>query len=244
VRILIALLLASCQQDIASMDSVFYGGGERRVHCSVNLDSKARNGTSSIDGGLDRALERGEIIELYAHHPGVTVPIDTIEHVLAGAQQRGLAFVTYHDLALGTWTAPGLALSFDDSSVDAWYSLRDLFAQYNARVTFFVTRYAILYDYQRGELAELAADGHDLEAHTVKHLRAPQYVEDHGLDAYLADEAQPSIDVLRGDGYDVQAFAYPFGARTGELDDALLGRVPLLRSVAFSYEGVAEPCPL
>src|SRR5262249_43149094 len=154
------------------------------------------------------------VIELYAHHPGVTVPVSKIEHVLAGAQERGLAFVTYGDFARGTWTAPGLALSFDDSSVDAWYAQRDLFAQYNARVTFFVTRYAILQDAERAELAELAADGHELQAHTVKHLRAPEYVDDHGLDAYMAEEAQPSIDVLRGDGYDVQAFAYPFGART------------------------------
>jgi peptidoglycan/xylan/chitin deacetylase (PgdA/CDA1 family) len=226
------------------MDSVFYAGGSRPVHCAVNLDSKARNDTSSIDGGLDRAVARGEVIELYAHHPGVTVPVSTIEHVLAGAQQRGLVFNTYRDLARGTWTAPGIALSFDDSSVDAWTEQRPLFQQYSARVTFFVTRYAMLTDAQRGELQDLAADGHDIEAHTVKHQRAPEYVQDHGLDAYMANEAQPSIDILNADGYDVSAFAYPFGARTDELDRALLGRVTILRSVAFSYEGVADPCPL
>jgi peptidoglycan/xylan/chitin deacetylase (PgdA/CDA1 family) len=245
VRIAIVIvMLAGCQQDIASMDSVFYAGGSRPVHCAVNLDSKARNDDASIDGGLDRALQRNEVVELYAHHPGVTVPVSKIEHVLAGAQERGLAFVTYGDFARGTWTAPGIALSLDDSSVDAWYALRDLFAQYNARVTFFVTRYSILQDSEKAELAELAADGHELQAHTAKHLRAPEYVDDHGLDAYMAEEAQPSIDVLRGDGYDVQAFAYPFGARTDELDTALLGRVPVLRSVAFSVEGAVDPCPL
>ena len=244
MRVLFVLLLAGCQQDLASMDSIFYAGGHRPVHCAVNLDSKARIDTTSIDGGLDRALARGEILELYAHHPGVTVPVDKIEYVLAGAQQRGLAFDTYTDLALGTYTAPGLALSFDDSSVDAWWSLRPLFQQYGARVTFFVTRYAMLTDAQRGELEDLASDGHDIEAHTVKHQRAPEYVEDHGLDAYMADEAQPSIDILTADGYRVTAFAYPFGARTSELDQALLSRVTVLRSVAFSYEGVVDPCPL
>ncbi len=237
-------LLAGCQQDLASIDSIYYAGGSRPVHCAVNLDSKARNDTSSVDGGLDRAVSRGEVIELYAHHPGVTVPVDTIAHVLAAASDRGMAFVTYGDLARRTWTAPGLALSFDDSSVDAWFALQPLFEQYGAHVTFFVTRYTLLTDAQRDELRQLAAAGHDIEAHTVNHRRAPEYVEDNGLDAYMKDEAQPSIDVLAADGYDVAAFAYPFGARTDELDRALLGRVTILRSVAFSFEGVVDPCPL
>jgi peptidoglycan/xylan/chitin deacetylase (PgdA/CDA1 family) len=244
VRIAIALLLAGCQQDLASMDRIFYAGGARPVHCAVDLDTKARNDEASIDGGLDRAVHRNEIIELYGHDPGVTLPVSKLEHVLAGAQARGLAFNTYGDFARGMWTAPGIALSLDDSSVDAWYAQRDLFARYGARITFFVTRYAILQDAERAELAELAADGHELQAHTVKHLRAPEYVDDHGLDAYMTEEAQPSIDVLRGDGYDVQAFAYPFGARTEELDHALLERVPVVRTVAFSVDIVEDPCPL
>lgn len=244
MRAVLLVVLTACQQDLASIDSIFYAGGPRPVHCAIDLDTKARVDTSSIDGGLDRAVARNEIIELYCHHPGVTVPVSKLAYVLAAAQQRGLAFNTYTDLARGTYTAPGIALSFDDSSVDAWDEQRPLFQQYGARVTFFVTRYKLLTDAQRGELHDLASDGHDIEAHTVSHQRAPQYVEDHGLDDYLANEAQPSIDVLRADGYDVTAFAYPYGARTAELDHALLERATVLRSVAFSYEGVEDPCPL
>ncbi|MEJ7599620.1 MAG: hypothetical protein WKG01_17060 [Kofleriaceae bacterium] len=59
----------------------------------------------------------------------------------------------------------------------------------------------------------------------------------------MADEALPSIQVLRDDGYTVTSFAYPYGARTSELDDALLKHVPLLRSVSFSLEGAIDPCP-
>ncbi len=68
-------------------------------------------------------------------------------------------------------------------------------------------------------------------------------VEENGLGAYMKEEALPSIDALRADGYDVTSYAYPYGARTSELDDALLKHVAVLRSVSFSIEGAIDPCP-
>jgi peptidoglycan/xylan/chitin deacetylase (PgdA/CDA1 family) len=173
----------------------------------------------------------------------VSVPLDKIEHVLAGARDRGLAFVTYGDFANGTYATPGLALSFDDTFVDSWVALLPMFEQYGARVTFFVSRYKNLSDEAHAGLKQLQAAGHDIEAHSVLHLRAPDYVEEHGIQAYLDNELDPSIAVLRRDGFDVQAFAYPFGARTGELDRAIGKRVPVIRSVAFAYTVIQSPCP-
>ncbi len=241
----LALILPACQQDVAELDGVVYNGDRRLVHCAVNLDTSARTSDDSIDSGLDRAAARGEIVELYAHNPGPggTVPQARIDRVLAGAQARGLHFVTYADFANHTEQYPGLALSFDDTFADGWARLRPTFDLYGAKVTFFVSHYARLGDRAHAELQELAADGHDVEPHTVMHLRAPDYVEDHGLDAYLHDEADPSIAVLRDDGFEVHAFAYPFGARTDELDRALGKRVPVIRSVAFTYPEVFSPCP-
>lgn len=214
------------------------------MHCGADLDDRARNSTESIDGALDRAAERGEIVELYAHRPGVSVPVDRIEHVLAGARDRGLPFYTYRELADGTATGPGLALSFDDHFTREWTEIRPLLDQYGARVTFFVSRWIQLDEERHDQIRQLAADGHDIAAHTVHHLRGPAYVEDHGLTAYLEDEVWPSIDVLEAEGFEVTALAYPFGARTSEIDDAILTRVPIVRSVAFSYYGTVEsPCP-
>jgi hypothetical protein len=243
ISVVTSMLVASCQRDVNEIDGVFYDGDGRLVHCGLNLDSEANVSRSSIDSGLDRAVERGEVVELYAHHPGVSVPIEKIEYVLAGASARGLAFVTYSDFARGVAASPGLALSFDDTFVDAWVALRPLFDQYHARVTFFVSRYATMTDEAHDGLQLLAADGHAIEAHSVRHLRAPDYVEDHGINAYVHDELDPSIAVLRDAGFEVDAFAYPFGARTGELDRAIAKRVPVIRSVAFSYVGVESPCP-
>jgi peptidoglycan/xylan/chitin deacetylase (PgdA/CDA1 family) len=241
---LVLVVLAGCQDNLAAVDGAFVGPSDHvRVHCAVNLDAEAQNSWASIDSGLDRAAKRGEIVELYAHHPGVTVGLDTIEHVLAGAVQRGLAFDTYADLAAGTARFPGLALSFDDTSVAAWTQTEPMFAQYGARITFFVSRYQEWTADERAQLRGLAAAGHAIEPHSVLHLRAPYYVEQHGLSAYVADEFQPSVDRLVADGYPATTFAYPFGARTDELDRALLERVTILRSVAFTFEGEGGPCP-
>ena len=183
-------------------------------------------------------------MELYAHHPGATVAVATLDHVLAGAVARGLTFVQYRDFAAGTAHGPGLALSFDDTSIQAWTDTQPLFAQYGAKVTFFVSRFPAISDDERRQLHALADAGHDIEAHSILHLRAPQYVEEHGLQAYLDDEAQPSIDLLRADGFDIVAYAYPFGARSAELDRSLLERVTVLRSVSFPWSvGVESPCP-
>lgn len=236
-------LAAACRIDAGDLDGIFYDGDHRLVHCAVNFDSSAGNSLDSIDHALDRAAERGEVVELYAHRPGQTVPLATIEHVLAGAAARGLAFFTYADFAAGGPPGPGLALSFDDAGVAEWTSARPLLLAHGARVTFFVTRYQRFTDQGRAQLRVLASDGHEIAAHGVAHLRAPDYVEDNGLAAYLADEALPSIAVLRADGYDVSSFAYPFGARTEELDRALAAHVPVLRSVAFAIEGPFSPCP-
>ncbi len=238
------MIATGCQLDIGQVDGAFYDWDHRTVHCSVELDSDADNSNASIDSALDRAADHGEVAELYAHHPTVTIPDSRIEYVLAGAQQRGLSFYTYEQLAdPTTQPGPGLALSFDDTSVDDWVATLPLFEQYGAHVTFFVSRYRDLSDAQHAELHTLADAGHAIEAHTVMHLRGPEYVEDHGLDAYMDDEVTPSITALRDEGFPVNAFAYPFGARTADTDKAILDQVKVLRSVAFTWNIVASPCP-
>jgi hypothetical protein len=208
------------------------------------LDTYARNDLASIEAGLDRARDRGEVIELYAHDPGRTVSWRELENVLAAIQARNLPYFTYADLARNTVTPQaGVVLSFDDAYIDHWLAGAELYAQYRARLTFFVAYFDHLAIEQRAALHELAARGHAIEAHSVDHLRAPLYVEQKGLTAYLRSEALPSIDWLAADGFDVTTYAYPYGARTSEIDEALLARVPLVRSVSFTWTGVADPCP-
>lgn len=237
-------LLGGCLENLDEIDNIFYDGDGRKVHCAVNLDDEANQTLASIDTGLDRAAERGEVIEMYAHRPGVTVKMSTLEHAIKGAQERGLRFVLYSEFARGEGTGPGIALSLDDSSVDNWIEAMPLFRQYGAKVTFFVTRWAKFSEIRKAQLAGFVAEGHELQAHGVAHLRAPPFVEEHGLETYMKEEAVPSIEAMRADGYPVEAFAYPFGARTREIDAALLAHVDILRSISFSWSWpVQDACP-
>ena len=250
MRSMTALLLvaaAGCQSEIDQVDSAYSMPGEHRtMRCSIDIDAVTQNGLASIDGGLDRARDRGEILELFAHDPGQTVEWSTVDHVFAGAQSRGLNFVTYADLAAGTSpSGGGLAFAFDDDHVAHWLDGRMMFQQYGARLSFFLTRYARLQPDERAGVAQLAADGHDIEPHSVAHLDGPQYVEDFGLDAYLNDEVLPSMTVLAADGYAMSTYAYPFGARTDQTDQAILQHVGQLRSVAMTWGApIVAPCPL
>jgi peptidoglycan/xylan/chitin deacetylase (PgdA/CDA1 family) len=192
-----------------------------------------------------RAAERDEVIQLYAHSPGGTVPRDKLDAVIARSAELGLDFVTYDDLDPAGTPRGGVALSFDDTAVEAWVDTRPVFTQYDVQATFFVSRYDTFDDDRKALLRSLSLDGHAIEAHSILHLRATDYVEKYGLAAYLADEALPSIELLRGDGYGVSAYAYPFGARTRELDRALLEHVDRVRAVTFTLDGplIADPCP-
>ncbi|MEZ4364326.1 MAG: polysaccharide deacetylase family protein [Kofleriaceae bacterium] len=200
----------------------------------------------NVLAGLDRARDRGEVIELFAHRPGRTVSWADLEAILAGAQARQLRFYTYAELLSDAPIEPGIALSFDDASIDAWFEGRELYARYGARLTFFITRYPEWSAAGRAQLRALADDGHGVEPHGRGHYDAALYVEEHGVAALMREEVQPSIDALRADGYEPTTYAYPYGKRTRETDRAILARLPQLRSLTYAVQAplVSSPCPL
>jgi Polysaccharide deacetylase len=241
-----AVAAAGCRSSLDDVDAIFFDGDGRKVHCAMNLDKAtgSESSNANVFAGLDRARDTGEIIELFAHRPGVTVDWDDLEAVIAGAEARQLRFVSYAEMLDGA-TGPGIALSFDDAGITSWYQGREMFRRHGARATFFVTRYAAWNDEWRQMLRDLASDGHSVEPHGRFHFDSPQYVEEHGVQAFLDDEVLPSIESLREDGYTPTTYAYPFGARTPETDRAILRYLPRLRSLTYSFDGpgVSQPCP-
>jgi peptidoglycan/xylan/chitin deacetylase (PgdA/CDA1 family) len=161
----------------------------------------------------------------------VTVPEARIEALLAAADERGLPFYTYKDIAAGDVDGPGLAYSFDDAHVDEWYALRPLFDRYDVRATFFVTRFPTMNEDRRAKLHQLEDEGHDIEFHGANHQNSQLYVEEHGLEDYLINEIDAGVQAMRDDGFDPTVFAYPFGVRTKETDEALLERFELVRAI-------------
>ncbi len=197
--------------------------------CSQTFDDKTGDTPwSDITDQLELARDNQAVTFLHAHDPGRTVSMDRIAAVLDRVDALGLDYVTFPELVPGPPRA-AVAIAFDDTFITKWYGLRDLFAAHHARVTFFITRLYARSDDELAQLAELAADGHAVEAHSVEHLDAQDYVCDHGVDAYMSNEAVPSITGLRDLGYEVTSYAYPFGNNAPDLDDAVLRHVHRVR---------------
>jgi peptidoglycan/xylan/chitin deacetylase (PgdA/CDA1 family) len=234
----------ACRTPIGELDGAFYAWDQRSVHCAVEIDDAAGQQLDAIYAGMERARDTGEVLELLVHKPGATMAWDRLEAVLAGARDRGLPFLTATELLRGPAMA-GVALMYDDWHTAAWVESMPLLDRYGAHVTLYVGRLPGISPQSLVELDVLDAAGHDIEAHSISHLRGPTVVEEYGLDAYLDDEVVPSIELLRAAGYEVVSYAYPFGVRTAETDRAILdaGNVQMVRAVAKPNELRANPCP-
>lgn len=222
--------LSSCDFTLSNYDEIYSRGADHLVLCSASIDDKYSVSTDEIDEALSRARLEGTTLHLYAHRPGDTVAISTLEYLLAAAVERGVEFVTYDDLT--TSALPGsLALSFDDHSIASWAAMRPAFQRHRARVTFFVSAFAGSTEEELAQLAALAGDGHDIQYHSVAHRNAEDYAAEHGVDAYVADDILPGLETIRAAGYAATVFAYPYGARDAATDEALAPHFQNLRAI-------------
>ncbi len=229
---LVVLVVACGTSTSHQADYLAYNWDDRRVLCSDAVDDLDKPvNWKFIDDQLKLAHDRGWVLLLHAHTPGVTVSTDALEHVLSTADQDGLEYLTFRQLDPAGPPRAGLALSFDDNAPDQWMSMRDQLDKHKAHVTFFVSRWQDMTPAQHQEIGVLHGDGHDLEPHTVNHLHAVDYVQQHGLDAYINDEVLPSFDVLVAAGFPTaSAFAYPFGEHDAALDERMLEIVAKVRT--------------
>jgi hypothetical protein len=222
----VALVAGGCHDD----SWLQYEWDDRRVLCSTNVDDMTQEPMwDAITDAIRYAGEHDSVAVLHAHIPGKTISLDALDRLFDLVDEYSLDYVTFSDFVTDPHPRAGLSLSLDDSAIDVWAAHRDYFAARGARVTFFVTRYYNWTPEQHDLLADLAAAGHDVQAHSVNHLNAPGYVEEHGLAAYIDHEMLPSLHILEDAGFAVNAYAYPGGATTDQIDEALLRHVPFLR---------------
>ena len=200
------------------------------VLCSKVVDDAPHTGTLTKVGiDLNYALAHDTAAVLHAHTPMSTVSYEQLDCIFDLAVDRDIELVTFTELAACKSARPAVALSFDDQAIDAWYAARDLFAKWNAHVTFFVSDYASWTSAQRQKLAELSALGHDIQAHGMYHLNAVDYVETHSVDEYLQLEVLPAIELLEQAGFPITTYAFPFGATNDDITAAVLEHVPQVR---------------
>ncbi len=244
--VLAAIAAGGCDhQPVADMDEVFFSWSGERALCGVGLDDHLENSIESLRGGIERAAEREQVLILYAHDPGEQVSWERLEAFSAAAQDEGVDFLTFADLAdPGASPRAGVALTFDDDDIADWTEAAERLAPYGVRATFFVTRFDLLSDARIDALRDLESLGHAVESHGLRHIDAPDYVDRFGIDAYVRDEVMPSLAAMRAAGFSPTSFAYPFGFHTDAIDDAVLEHVTLVRSLSWSvtYPLVSDPC--
>lgn len=118
----------------------------------------------------------------------------------------------------------GILLSFDDYNEDTWIQVLDLFDQYDAKVTFFVTL-----SEPTDFCAEAVKRGHEIGYHTLGHVNLTEVSQEE-----VYKQAIAPIEVFRSAGYDLVTFAYPYGAYTEEINEELLQYYDTLRG-AFCF---------
>jgi len=139
-------------------------------------------------------------------------------------------------LAEGTPAAtaePGVLLSFDDQFIDQWAAFADLVEPHGARATFFVTRMDYVDPPQLELLHDLQARGHEIACHGHRHLPAAEYAREHGVDAWVADELEPSLDAFAAAGFAPESYAFPYGEHDDATVEAALEHFDHVRGVVY-----------
>ncbi len=221
-------LVAACGDNSDHGVAVFRWDGDRAPG-AYRLDGLAPD-DENVRALIDDRITDDAVAMLYGHVRAGHATTATIEAALVRTVDDGLPFLTFAELAAGP-ARRGVCLSFDDDDFAGWTALRPVFARYGAHVTFFVTRYQLASPDEKAELRALADDGHDIEAHSLDHINALDYVAAHGLQALLDDQVLPSLSVLEADGYHPVAYAHPFGATDPAIDAAILDHVALVRRI-------------
>lgn len=129
---------------------------------------------------------------------------------------------------------PGIALTFDDKTIEQWHNARELFNKYNVNVTFFVSKIHALTKKEISMLKELRDDGHEIGSHSFNHLNAERFVSLNFVEDYIDYEINPSIKLLKRKGFSPGSFAYPFGARSEKIDEALFNKFEIIRGTAYT----------
>jgi peptidoglycan/xylan/chitin deacetylase (PgdA/CDA1 family) len=119
----------------------------------------------------------------------------------------------------------GILLAFDDYNEQNWRDHFDLFEKYNVPVTFFVTL-----DEPNEFCHDAIKKGHEIGCHTIGHMKVTEMTDEE-----IQEKVIDPIEIFGKDGIEITSFAYPYGARTEELDELLLQHYKTVRG-AYFYE--------
>jgi peptidoglycan-N-acetylglucosamine deacetylase len=125
----------------------------------------------------------------------------------------------------------GFVLTFDDSFVPEWYGIHNVLESYDAKATFFITRFYNLTSEEINLLRDLEKRGNEVGSHSYSHISALEYLKTHSAKEYIESEIIPSLRELRNHGFTVSSFAYPFGDNNDELDTEVMKYISMIRDL-------------
>lgn len=140
------------------------------------------------------------------------------------------------ETASAVLSQPGVCLTFDDRNFPDWEAALPLFEKYNARVTFFV--YGPIGEEEAARLKAIAAKGHAIGSHSLKHGVYYKLKQD-GMTAkeFAETDALAQLDSFRKYGIDVTCYGCPNSSRDAELDELLKPHFRHVRTGIFPREG-------
>ena len=115
-----------------------------------------------------------------------------------------------------------LLLSFDDDFYEGWRKALPLLAGYGAHATFFVS--GGLDGQALSEVKNLAAHGHTIGLHGVRHVNVPLEESAESVMWYYDAEILPQVEASRRHGISAACFAYPNGRSSAFTDEMICSR--------------------
>lgn len=126
----------------------------------------------------------------------------------------------------------GVAISFDDASINNWYKNLPLLDSLDIKATFYVSKYHTLSAAQKQKLITILSHGHQIAYHTSNHGDLRKLLEKKGMTYILENEILPDLKLMEADGFHITDFAFPYGSHNVELDNTLLKYFNSVRALA------------
>jgi len=128
---------------------------------------------------------------------------------------------------------PGVALTFDDASIDKWVELLPMFQRYGVKATFFICTACSDNSLDTSKLLQLFKAGNEIGSHTLHHITVTNYLKLHTLDDYYNFEIVPTLDYFKSLNIPVSSFAYPGGDNSDASDNYLSKYFSKLRAMGL-----------
>nr|WP_236649857.1 polysaccharide deacetylase family protein [Rhodopirellula sp. SM50] len=114
----------------------------------------------------------------------------------------------------------GVVMTFDDRNFDDWVNAIPLFDRFGVNATFFIS--GKIDEQAVQAIRQLRSHGHAIGSHSVHHLKAVEYCQDHSPEVFLRNEIRPQLEAFQAAEVTPTSFAYPMSRNDAVTDETLL----------------------